>query len=104
MALDPWLPGRIAARAAAGKDGGKETKKKRRRKPPTSQALRQARADGWAPAAPGHPWLDPAITCDPGHRAARPAVAVDGKERKLVKAGGNKKVYLLGAVTHLTGR
>jgi Transposase DDE domain len=45
----------------------------------------------------------PAITGDPGHLPARPAVAVDGKERKLAKAGGNKKVHLLAAVTHVPG-
>jgi hypothetical protein len=33
----------------------------------------------------------------------RPAVAVDGKERKLAKAGGKKKVHLLAAVTHVPG-
>ena len=54
-------------------------------------------------AAPGHPWLDPAVTGDPGHRPARPAVGVDGKERKLAKAGGRTKVHLLGPVTHGTG-
>jgi predicted transposase YbfD/YdcC len=103
-ALDPALAGRIAARAAAGKDGGKkDKKKKKRRRPPAGEALRQARADGWVRAAPGHPWLDPAVTGDPAHRPARPAVGVDGKERKLAKAGGNKKVHLLGAITHVTG-
>ena len=30
-------------------------------------------------------------------------VAVDGKERKLAKAGGKKKVHLLAAVTHVPG-
>jgi hypothetical protein len=30
-------------------------------------------------------------------------VGVDGKEGKLAKAGGNKKVHLLGAITHRTG-
>ena len=54
-------------------------------------------------AAPCHPWLDPAVTGDPQHRPAGPAVGVDGKERKLAKAGGKKKVHLLGAVTHGTG-
>ncbi len=100
-ALDPRLPSRIAARAAAGRTaGGTE---KRRRRPPTGEALRQIRADGWVRAAPGHPWLDPAVTGDPAHRPARPAAGVDGKERKLAKAGGKKKVHLLGAVTHVTG-
>jgi len=54
-------------------------------------------------AVPGDPRLDPAVTGDPAHRPARPAVGVDGKERKLAKAGGKKKVHLLGAVTHVTG-
>ncbi len=60
-------------------------------------------ADGWVRAAPGHPWLDPAVTDDPAHMPARPAVAVDGKERKLAKAGGKAKVHLLGAITHAAG-
>ena len=34
---------------------------------------------------------------------ARRAAAVDGKERKLAKAGQNKKVHLLAAVTHVPG-
>jgi predicted transposase YbfD/YdcC len=102
-ALDPRLADRIAARAAAGKDGGKKNTKKRRRKPPAGEALRETRADGWVRPAPGHPWLDPAVIGDPGHRPSRPAVGVDGKERKLAKAGGNKKVHLLAAVTHVTG-
>jgi hypothetical protein len=101
-ALDPRLAARIAARAAAGKEAG-SGKKKRRRKPPAGEALRETRADGWVRAAPGHPWLDPAVTGDPAHRPARPAVGVDGKERKLAKAGGKKKVHLLGAITHVTG-
>ena len=99
-ALDPRLAARIAGRSAAGKAGGG---KKRRRKPPAGEALRETRADGQVRAAPGHPWLDPAVTGDPQHRPARPAVGVDGKERKLAKAGGSKKVHLLGAITHGTG-
>jgi predicted transposase YbfD/YdcC len=99
-ALDPRLAARIAARAAGRKAGGT---KKRRRKPPAGEALRETRADGLVRAAPGHPWLDPAVTGDPGHHPARCAVAVDGKERKLAKAGGNKKVHLLAAITHGTG-
>ena len=43
------------------------------------------------------------MTGDPGHVPARRAVAVDGKERKLAKAGGRKKVHLLAAVTHVPG-
>jgi predicted transposase YbfD/YdcC len=100
-ALDPQVAARIAARAAAGKPGG--GKNKRHRRPPAGEALRETRPDGLVRAAPGHPWLDPAITGDPGRRPARPAVAVDGKERKLAKAGGKTKVHLLGAVTHVTG-
>jgi len=99
-ALDPRLAARIAARAAARAGGAK---KKRCRKPPAAEALRETRADGWVRAAPGHPWLDPAVTGDPAHRPARPAVGVDGKERKLAKAGGKQKVHLLAAITHGTG-
>ena len=40
---------------------------------------------------------------DPAHRPAVRAVGVDGKERKLAKAGGKKNVHLLGAITHVTG-
>ena len=43
------------------------------------------------------------MTGDPGHVPARRAVAVDGRERKLAKAGGQKKVHLLAAVTHVPG-
>lgn len=96
-ALDPQLAARVAAR----RDGTE--KRRRRRKPPAAEALRETRDDGQVRAAPGHPWLDPAITGDPGHVPGRPAVAVDGKERKLAKAGGKAKVHLLGAVTHVTG-
>jgi predicted transposase YbfD/YdcC len=101
-ALDPGLAARIATRAAAGKEAG-AGKKKRRRTPPAGQALRETRADGLVRDAPGHPWLEPAVTGDPAHCPARPAVGVDGKERKLAKAGGKKKVHLLGAITHVTG-
>jgi predicted transposase YbfD/YdcC len=100
-ALGARLTALIAARRAAGRK--KKQERARRRKPPAAQALRQVRADGWVQAAPGHPWLDPAITGDPGHVPARPAVAVDGKERKLAKAGGKGKVHLLAAVTRVTG-
>ncbi len=100
-ALDPRLAARIAARAAAGtKACGR---KKRHRRPPAAGALRETRADGWVRAPPGHPWLEPVVTGDPAHRPARPAVGEDGKERRLAKAGGKKKVHLLGAVTHVTG-
>ena len=99
-ALDPQLAARIAARAAGAK-AGRGTK--RRRRAPAGEALREVRADGWFRAAPGHPWLDPAVTGDPAHRTARPAAGVDGKERKLAKAGGKSKVHLLAAITHGTG-
>lgn len=98
-ALDPQVTAQAAARAVAAR--GK--KKRRRRKPPAAQALRETRDDGWVRAAPGHPWLDPAVTGDAHHVPARPAVAVDGKERKLAKAGGRKKVHLLAAITHVPG-
>jgi predicted transposase YbfD/YdcC len=101
-ALDPQVTVQAAARRRRETEE-KEARGRRRRKPPAAQALRQTRADGQVRAAPGHPWLDPAVTGDPGHLPARPAVAVDGKERKLAKAGGNKKVHLLAAVTHVPG-
>jgi predicted transposase YbfD/YdcC len=100
-ALDPQLAARIAARRASRKD--KKQQGRRRRKPPAAEALREVRPDGWVRAAPGHPWLDPAVTGDPGHVPARQAVAVDGKERKLAKAAGKAKVHLLGAISHVTG-
>lgn len=78
-------------------------KKKQRRRPPAAEALRETRGGGLVRAAPGYPWLDPAVTGDPQYRPARPAVGVDGKDRKLSKAGGNKKVHLLGAITLGTG-
>ena len=103
-ALDPQVTACLAARrAAAAKEGEEKGKKKKRRKPPAAEALRQVRDDGWFRAAPGHPWLDSGVTSGPGHVPGRPAVAVDGKERKLAKAGGKKKVHLLAAVTHVLG-
>ena len=48
------------------------------------------REDGWFRPHPLHPWLDPAVTGDPGHVPARHGVAVDGKERKGAKAGGRR--------------
>ena len=98
-ALDPAAQSRAAAARAAAR----QHTAARRRRPHAADALRETRADGWFRAAPGHPWLDPAVTGDPGHVPARVAVAVDGKERKLAKAGGKKKVHLPGAVTHVTG-
>ena len=92
-----WRRGSLRAPRRARRQG----KKKRRPQAAGRQALRETRADGWVRAAPGHPWLDPAVTGDPAHRPARPGVGVDGKERKLAKAGGNKKVHLLGAITHV---
>jgi predicted transposase YbfD/YdcC len=100
-ALGPQVTAQAAARRRE-KQNEKENKGRRRRKP-AAEALRETRADGQVRAAPGHPWLDPAVTGDPGHVPARPAVAAGGKERKLAKAGGNKKVHLLAAVTHVPG-
>ena len=96
-------PGRVcrAPRGAAARAGGK--RKKRKRKPPAAESFREEREDGWFRPHPAHPWLAPAAAGDPGHVPARRAVAVDGKERKLAKAGGNKKVHLLAAVTHVPG-
>jgi predicted transposase YbfD/YdcC len=102
-ALDPAVP---AAYAAHQRDRQREKegkRKNRKRRPPAADGFREVGEDGWSRAHPSHPWLDPAVTGDPGHVPARPAVAVDGKERKLAKAGGKKKVHLLAAVTHVPG-
>jgi predicted transposase YbfD/YdcC len=89
-------------RAGARHGSGQRTRR-RRGKPPAAQALRETRADGWVRAASTHPWLDPTRIGDPGHLPARPAVAVDGKERKRAKAGGQRPVHLLAAITHASG-
>jgi predicted transposase YbfD/YdcC len=100
-ALDPAIPAAYAAHRA-GQQREQEEKRKKR-KPTAAESFRQEREDGWFRPHPLHPWLDAAVTGDPGHVPARRAVAVDGKERKLAKAGGNKKVHLLAAVTHVPG-
>ncbi|HTQ91980.1 MAG TPA: ISAs1 family transposase, partial [Streptosporangiaceae bacterium] len=97
-ALDPQVTA-----AAAAKRQKELGKKEKRRKPTAAGSFRQEREDGWFRPHPLHPWLDPAVTGDPGHVPARHAVAVDGKERKGAKAGGKKKVHLLAAVTHTPG-
>ena len=100
-ALDPAIPAAYAAHRA-GQQREQEEKRKKR-KPAAAESFRQEREDGWFRPHPLQPWLDAAVTGDPGHVPARRAVAVDGKERKLAKAGGNKKVHLLAAVTHVPG-
>jgi predicted transposase YbfD/YdcC len=99
-ALDPQVTAAGAVRRQCERE---KRDSKPKRKPPAARKLREERGDGWSRAHPSHPWLDPAVTGDPGHVPARPAVAVDGKERKGAKAGGNKKVHLLAAVTHVPG-
>jgi predicted transposase YbfD/YdcC len=99
-ALDPAAPARIAGRAA-GKTAARKPRK--RKKASAADSLRQVSAAGQVRAAPGHPWLDPGVIGDPGHRPAVRAAGVDGKERKLAKAGGKNKVHLLAAVAHHTG-
>ena len=102
-ALDPAIPAAYAAHRAGEQRAREEKQKKRKRKPPAAASFREERGDGWFRPHPLHPWLDAAVTGDPGHVPARRAVAVDGKERKLAKAGGQKKVHLLAAVTHVPG-
>jgi hypothetical protein len=102
-ALDPAIPAAYATHRQDEQRRQEERRKQRKRKPPAAESLREDRGDGWFRAHPSHPWLDPAVTGDPGHVPARPTAAVDGKERKLAKAGGNKKVHLLAAVTHVPG-
>jgi predicted transposase YbfD/YdcC len=103
LALDPGIPAAYAAHRAQERQEQREREKKRKRRPPAAAVFREERGDGWFRPHPAHPWLDPAACGDPGHVPARPAVAVDGKERKGAKAGGKKKVHLLAAVTHVPG-
>jgi predicted transposase YbfD/YdcC len=103
LALDPAVPAAYAAHRAERRREQEAKRNKRKRKPPAAEALREERGDGWFRPHPAHPWLDPAACGDPGHVPARQGVAVDGKERKLAKAGGNKKVHLLAAITHAPG-
>jgi len=102
-ALDLAIPAGYAAHRRERQREKEEKRRNRKRRPPAADSFREVREDGWSRAHPSHPWLDPAVTGDPGHVPARPAVAVDGKERKLAKAGGKKKVHLLAAVTHVPG-
>ena len=103
IALDPGIPAAYAAHRAEQRAGEQERRKGRKRKPPAASSFPEKREDGWFRPHPAHPWLDPAACGDPGHVPARPAVAVDGKERKGAKSGGEKKVHLLAAVTHVPG-
>ncbi|MGH3403554.1 MAG: ISAs1 family transposase [Streptosporangiaceae bacterium] len=100
-ALDP----QVTAAVAAGRQDQRRKKEENRkkRKPPAAESFREEREDSWFRPHPLHPWLNPAVTGDPGHVPARHGVAVDGKERKGAKAGGGKKVHLLAAVTHAPG-
>lgn len=102
-ALSPAIPAACAAHRAEEQREKEQKQKKRKRKPPAAGSFREERADGWFRARPAHPWLDPAVTGDPRHVPARPAAAVDGKERKLAKAGGKRKVHMLAVVTHVPG-
>ena len=102
-ALSPEIPAACAAHRAGNSARRSESRRKGSGSRRPREASARRRADGWFRAHPAHPWLDPAVTGDPGHVPARPAVAVDGKERKLAKAGGKKKVHLLAAVTHVPG-
>ena len=103
LALDPAVPAAYAAHRAQQQHEQEGKRKKRKREPPAAEAFREERADGWFRPHPQHPWLDPAACGDPGHVPARQGVAVDGKERKGAKAGRNRKVHLLAAVTHVPG-
>jgi predicted transposase YbfD/YdcC len=101
LALDPAIPAAYAAHRAERQRG--QEARRNKRKPPAAAGFREEGEDGWFRPHPAHPWLDPAVAGDPGHVPARQGVAVDGKERKLAKAGGKKKVHLLAAVTHVPG-
>jgi predicted transposase YbfD/YdcC len=101
LALDPAIPAAYAAHRA--EQQREQEARRKKRKPPAAAGFRGEREDGWFRPHPAHPWLDPAVAGDPGHVPARRAVAVDGKERKGAKSGGQKKVHLLAAVTHVPG-
>jgi predicted transposase YbfD/YdcC len=103
LALDPAIPAAYAAHRAEQQREQEERRKDRKPRPPAAAAFREGRGDGWFRPHPLRPWLDPAVTGDPGHVPARQGVAVDGKERKGAKAGGYRKVHLLAAVTHAPG-
>jgi predicted transposase YbfD/YdcC len=98
-ALDPAVPAAYAAHRAQQQRGKAERRKKRKPRAPAAESFREERQDRWFRPHPRHPWLDPAACGDP----ARQGVAVDGKERRGAKAGGNNKVHLLAAVTHVPG-
>jgi predicted transposase YbfD/YdcC len=102
-ALDPAVPAACAACRAEQQRSKEENRKNRKRKPPAADGFGEERGDGRFRPHPQHPWLSPAVCGDPGHVPARRGVAVDGKERKLAKAGQNKKVHLLAAITHVPG-
>lgn len=102
-ALDPAVPAAYAAHRAQQQRGKAERREKRKPRPAAAESFREERRDGWFRPHPRHPWLDPAACGDPGHVPARQGVAVDGKERRGAKAGQNKKVHLLAAVTHVPG-
>jgi predicted transposase YbfD/YdcC len=101
LALDPAVPAAYAAYRAEQRR--EQAERRKERKPPAAASFREKRGDGWFRPHPSHPWLDPAACGDPGHVPARQGVAVDGKERKGAKSGGQKKVHLLAAVTHVPG-
>ena len=102
-ALDPTTPAQIARRAARAGQGRKNRGgKKRKRKPAAAAALARVTQAGHRQAAPDHPWLDPAVIVDSAHRPTRVALAVDGTQRKLAKAGAKTKVHLLGALVGVT--
>ncbi len=92
-----------AAHRAQQHRGKAERRQKTKPGPAAAESFREERQDGWFRPHPRHPWLDPAACGDPGHVPARQGVAVDGKERRGAKAGGNNKVHLLAAVTHVPG-
>lgn len=103
LALHPAIPAAYAAHRAEQRREQEERQEKRKRGPSAATGFREERGDGWFRPHPAHPWLDPAACGDPGHVPARQGVAVDGKERKGAKSGGNRKVHLLAAVTHVPG-
>ncbi|HET9973941.1 MAG TPA: hypothetical protein VFQ68_37310, partial [Streptosporangiaceae bacterium] len=93
------MPRTARENSGSRKKGGRSGSGGRRPRSPSGRNARTS-GSGRTRLIPG--WIPPYAGI-PGHVPARQGVAVDGKERKGAKAGQNKKVHLLAAVTHAPG-
>ena len=101
LALDPAIPAAYAAHRAEQRREQQERQKEA--EAAGRGSLPGGQAGRLVPAAPAPPLAGPRRHRGSRARPGPPGVAVDGKERKGAKAGGNKKVHLLAAVTHVPG-